>query len=50
MKEAFDVMADHWCITLWIGIVVMVSLHRTNITQQETNNYYDKDEEPKPGP
>lgn len=49
MKEAFEVMAEHWCVTLWLGIVVMVSLHRTHITQKQTKNYYGKNEEPKPG-
>jgi hypothetical protein len=33
MKEAFDVMAEHWCVTLWLGLVVMVSLHRTKVTK-----------------
>ena len=23
MKEAFDTMAEHWCITVWIGIVAI---------------------------
>jgi hypothetical protein len=51
MKEVFDVMAEHWCVTLWLGIVVMVSLHRTSITNKEiTNKYYGKNEESKPGP
>lgn len=44
MKEAFEVMAEHWCVTLWLGIVVMVSLHRINITNSE-NHYYGKDKE-----
>lgn len=36
MKEAFDTMAEHWGVTLWLGIVVMVSLHKTTYIK---NNY-----------
>jgi hypothetical protein len=31
MREAFEVMAEHWAVTWWLGIVVMVSLHRIKI-------------------
>lgn len=23
MKEAFEVMGEHWMVTLWLGIVLM---------------------------
>jgi len=43
MKEAFDVMAEHWGVTFWLGIVIMVALHRTHICRE--NNYYEKDKD-----
>lgn len=48
MKEAWEIMAEHWGVTLWIGIVVMVALHRTSITNREIKNYYEKKEGDKP--
>jgi hypothetical protein len=35
MKEAFEVMAEHWAVTLWIGIVIMVSLNRIHINDKQ---------------
>lgn len=31
MKEAWEVMGQHWAVTLWVGIVIMVSFHRVTI-------------------
>ena len=42
MREAFDVMAEHWAVTMWLGIVVMVALHRTSINNKDYNYYVDK--------
>ena len=44
MKEAFDVMAEHWCVTLWLGIVVIASLHRTSVTNKEIHHHHGKNE------
>jgi len=44
MKEAFDTMAEHWCITLWLGIVLIATFSRWSIGDT-TNNYYNKNED-----
>lgn len=46
MKEAFDAMAEHWGVTLWIGIVIIVSFSRWRLggTTTKVINHYGKDE------
>lgn len=39
IKEAFEVMSDHWAITMWLGLVLMVSLHRTTIKNKVVHHY-----------
>lgn len=42
MREAFDVMAEHWALTMWLGIVIMVALNRSQIKIKDYNYYVDK--------
>jgi len=39
MKEAFDTMGEHWCVTLWLGIVVMVCFSRVQVHKHQ--NYHE---------
>ena len=42
MKEAFDVMAEHYWITIWLGIVIIGALHRTTYINRKYYYYTDK--------
>jgi len=35
MKEAWEVMGQHWGVTLWIGLVLMVCFTRIKIGNGE---------------
>lgn len=38
MKEAWEVMGEHWAVTLFVGIVIVGSFNRITIVIRSRNN------------